>query len=155
MTFCIRCTIINMTPNTSTISKGGIILIQVDVRSRVPIYEQIVNSFKQMTMSGILSPDEKLPSVRDLSQELTINPNTIQKAYQELERQNIIYTKRGQGSFVNPNIQAINKEEKMEDLIEEIKKIVIESMYLGISKEEFLKLITSAYDDSSNGQDKQ
>ena len=95
------CTIINMTHNTSRISKGGIILIQVDVRSRVPIYEQIVNSFKQMAMSGILSPDEKLPSVRDLSQELTINPNTIQKAYQELERQNIIYTKRGQGSFVN------------------------------------------------------
>ncbi len=130
-------------------------MIQVDVRSRVPIYEQIVNSFKQMTMSGILSPDEKLPSVRDLSQELTINPNTIQKAYQELERQNIIYTKRGQGSFVNPNIQAINKEEKMEDLIEEIKRIVIESMYLGISKEEFLKLITSAYEDSSNGQEQQ
>lgn len=144
-----------MTPNTSRISKGGIILIQVDVRSRVPIYEQIVNNFKQMTMSGILSPDEKLPSVRDLSQELTINPNTIQKAYQELERQNIIYTKRGQGSFVNPNIQAINKEEKMGDLIEEIKRIIIESMYLGISKEEFLKLITSAYEDSSNGQEQQ
>ena len=122
-------------------------MIQVDVRSRVPIYEQIVNSFKQMAMSGILSPDEKLPSVRDLSQELTINPNTIQKAYQELERQNIIYTKRGQGSFVNPNIQAINKEEKMGDLIEE-------SMYLGISKEELFSIISSAYD-SSNGQDKQ
>ena len=152
MTFCIRCTIINMTPNTSRISKGGIILIQVDVRSRVPIYEQIVNSFKQMAMSGILSPDEKLPSVRDLSQELTINPNTIQKAYQELERQNIIYTKRGQGSFVN--IQAINKEEKMGDLIEEIKRIIIESMYLGISKEELFSIISSAYD-SSNGQDKQ
>lgn len=105
-------------------------------------------------MSGILSPDEKLPSVRDLSQELTINPNTIQKAYQELERQNIIYTKRGQGSFVNPNIQAINKEEKMGDLIEEIKRIIVESMYLGISKEEFFSIISSAYD-SSNGQDKQ
>ena len=148
------CTIINMTHNTSRISKGGIILIQVDVRSRVPIYEQIVNSFKQMAMSGILSPDEKLPSVRDLSQELTINPNTIQKAYQELERQNIIYTKRGQGSFVNPNIQAINKEEKMEELIEEIKRIIVESMYLGISKEELFSIISSAYD-SSNGQDKQ
>ena len=143
-----------MTHNTSRISKGGIILIQVDVRSRVPIYEQIVNSFKQMAMSGILSPDEKLPSVRDLSQELTINPNTIQKAYQELERQNIIYTKRGQGSFVNPNIHAINKEEKMGDLIEEIKRIIIESMYLGISKEELFSIISSAYD-SSNGQDKQ
>jgi transcriptional regulator, GntR family len=107
-----------------------------------------------MTMSGILSPDEKLPSVRDLSQELTINPNTIQKAYQELERQNIIYTKRGQGSFVNPNIQAINKEEKMGDLIEEIKRIIIESMYLGISKEELFSIISSAYD-SYDGQDKQ
>ena len=105
-------------------------------------------------MSGILSPDEKLPSVRDLSQELTINPNTIQKAYQELERQNIIYTKRGQGSFVNPNIQAINKEEKMGDLIEEIKRIIIESMYLGISKEELFSIISSAYD-SYDGQEKQ
>ena len=123
-------------------------MIQVDVRSRVPIYEQIVNSFKQMTMSGILSPDEKLPSVRELSQELTINPNTIQKAYQELERQNIIYTKRGQGSFVNPNIQAINKEEKMGELIEEIKRIIVESMYLGISKEKFLDIINSAYKDN-------
>lgn len=123
-------------------------MIQVDVRSRVPIYEQIVHSFKQMTMSGILLPDEKLPSVRELSQELTINPNTIQKAYQELERQNIIYTKRGQGSFVNPNIQAINKEEKMEELIEEIKRIIVESMYLGISKEKFLDIINSAYEDN-------
>ena len=137
-----------MTHNTSRISKGGIILIQVDVRSRVPIYEQIVHSFKQMTMSGILLPDEKLPSVRELSQELTINPNTIQKAYQELERQNIIYTKRGQGSFVNPNIQAINKEEKMGELIDEIKRIIVESMYLGISKEKFLDIINSAYEDN-------
>ena len=101
-----------------------------------------------MTMSGILLPDEKLPSVRELSQELTINPNTIQKAYQELERQNIIYTKRGQGSFVNPNIQAINKEEKMGELIDEIKRIIVESMYLGISKEKFLDIINSAYEDN-------
>jgi transcriptional regulator, GntR family len=86
--------------------------------------------------------------VRELSQELTINPNTIQKAYQELERQNIIYTKRSQGSFVNPNIQAINKEEKMGELIEEIKRIIVESMYLGISKEKFLDIINSAYKDN-------
>ena len=71
-------------------------MIQVDVRSRVPIYEQIVNSFKEMTVSGVLLPDEKIPSVRELAKEMTINPNTIQKAYQELERQGIIYMKRGQ-----------------------------------------------------------
>ncbi|MBF1051904.1 MAG: GntR family transcriptional regulator, partial [Peptostreptococcaceae bacterium] len=112
-------------------------MIQVDVRSRVPIYEQIVNSFKEMTVSGVLLPDEKIPSVRELAKEMTINPNTIQKAYQELERQGIIYMKRGQGTFINPNIKAKNREEKMEQLKEEIKKIIVESMYLGITKDEF------------------
>lgn len=87
-------------------------MIQVDVRSRVPIYEQIINSIKQMSISGVLLPDEKLPSVRELAKDMTINPNTIQKAYQELERQGIIYIKRGQGTFINPDIKAKNKEEK-------------------------------------------
>ena len=103
-------------------------MIQVDVRSRVPIYEQIVNSFKEMT----------------------INPNTIQKAYQELERQGIIYMKRGQGTFINPNIKAKNREEKMEQLKEEIKKIIVESMYLGITKDEFIDIISTSYEDTQN-----
>ncbi len=81
-------------------------MIQVDVRSRVPIYEQIINSIKQMSISGVLLPNEKLPSVRELAKDMTINPNTIQKAYQELERQGIIYIKRGQGTFINPDIKA-------------------------------------------------
>jgi lexA DNA binding domain len=125
-------------------------LIQVDVRSRVPIYEQIVNSFKEMTVSGVLLPDEKIPSVRELAKEMTINPNTIQKAYQELERQGIIYMKRGQGTFINPNIKAKNREEKMEQLKEEIKKIIVESMYLGITKDEFIDIISTSYEDTQN-----
>ncbi len=125
-------------------------MIQVDVRSRVPIYEQIVNSFKEMTVSGVLLPDEKIPSVRELAKEMTINPNTIQKAYQELERQGIIYMKRGQGTFINPNIKAKNREEKMEQLKEEIKKIIVESMYLGITKDEFIDIISTSYEDTQN-----
>ena len=125
-------------------------MIQVDVRSRVPIYEQIVNSFKEMTVSGVLLPDEKIPSVRELAKEMTINPKTIQKAYQELERQGIIYMKRGQGTFINPNIKAKNREEKMEQLKEEIKKIIVESMYLGITKDEFIDIISTSYEDTQN-----
>ena len=125
-------------------------MIQVDVRSRVPIYEQIVNSFKEMTVSGVLLPDEKIPSVGELAKEMTINPNTIQKAYQELERQGIIYMKRGQGTFINPNIKAKNREEKMEQLKEEIKKIIVESMYLGITKDEFIDIISTSYEDTQN-----
>jgi transcriptional regulator, GntR family len=121
-------------------------LIQVDVRSRVPIYEQIINSIKQMSISGVLLPDEKLPSVRELAKDMTINPNTIQKAYQELERQGIIYIKRGQGTFINPDIKAKNKEEKMANLKEIISNIVVESIYLGISKEELIEIIKNIYE---------
>ncbi|EHL17742.1 hypothetical protein HMPREF9630_01432 [Peptoanaerobacter stomatis] len=121
-------------------------MIQVDVRSRVPIYEQIINSIKQMSISGVLLPDEKLPSVRELAKDMTINPNTIQKAYQELERQGIIYIKRGQGTFINPDIKAKNKEEKMTNLKETINTIVVESIYLGISKEELIEIIKSIYE---------
>lgn len=126
--------------------EGGIELIQIDVRSRIPIYEQIINSIKQMSLSGVLSADEKLPSVRELARDMTINPNTIQKAYQELERQGIIYVKRGQGTFVNPNIKAKNREEKMSNLKEVINNIVIESIYLGISKEELIEIIKDIYE---------
>lgn len=121
-------------------------MIQVDVRSRVPIYEQIINSIKQMSISGVLLPNEKLPSVRELAKDMTINPNTIQKAYQELERQGIIYIKRGQGTFINPDIKAKNKEEKMTNLKETINTIVVESIYLGISKEELIEIIKSIYE---------
>ncbi|EJU22527.1 transcriptional regulator, GntR family [Peptoanaerobacter stomatis] len=123
-------------------------MIQVDVRSRVPIYEQIINSIKQMSISGVLLPDEKLPSVRELAKDMTINPNTIQKAYQELERQGIIYIKRGQGTFINPDIKAKNKEEKMANLKETINTIVVESIYLGISKEELIEIIKSIYEEN-------
>lgn len=121
-------------------------MIEIDVRSRVPIYEQIINSVKHLSLNGVLRADEKLPSVRELSQQMTINPNTVQKAYQELERQGIIYVKRGQGSFVNPTIKAINKEVSMEKIREMLKQVVLECMYLDIDKDELVKIVSETYD---------
>lgn len=121
-------------------------MIEIDVRSRVPIYEQIINSVKHLSLNGVLGADEKLPSVRELSQQMTINPNTVQKAYQELERQGIIYVKRGQGSFINPTIKAINKEVSMEKIREMLKQVVLECMYLDIDKDELVKIVRETYD---------
>ena len=121
-------------------------MIEIDVRSRVPIYEQIINSVKHLSLNGVLRADEKLPSVRELSQQMTINPNTVQKAYQERERQGIIYVKRGQGSFINPTIKAINKEVSMEKIREMLKQVVLECMYLDIDKDELVKIVSETYD---------
>ena len=71
--------------------------------SGVPIYEQIVEKFRMLILSGAVEPSSKMPSVRQLAVELSINPNTIQRAYTELERQGYIYSIKGKGSFVADN----------------------------------------------------
>ena len=74
----------------------------IDPRSRAPIYEQLLEQLRWQITMGFLAPDEALPSVRSLSAELGINPNTIQKAYREMEQEGLIYSRPGRGSFVTP-----------------------------------------------------
>ena len=78
-------------------------MIILDYRDRRPIYEQIVERFQELMMSGGLEQDAQLPSVRSLAMDLSINPNTIQRAYAELERKGYIYSVKGKGSFVADN----------------------------------------------------
>lgn len=116
-------------------------MFELDLRSRLPIYEQLVEKLKELIISEVLKKDEQLPSVRILASQLTINPNTIQKAYRELESQGYIYSIPGKGSFVaaifkNENIEKINK------LKSELIKILSEIMYLGMKKEEIMKIIS-------------
>ncbi|KAB3530051.1 GntR family transcriptional regulator [Alkaliphilus serpentinus] len=118
-------------------------MFELDLRSRLPIYEQLIEKMKQLIISEVLKPDEQLPSVRALAQQLTINPNTIQKAYRELEREGFIYTIQGKGNFVASIIQSKHQEKK-ETLKKELMKILSEAMYLGMSREEILQLISNA-----------
>ena len=106
--------------------KGAVILIRIDYTDSTPIYEQIVNKFKNLIVRNVLTPEEKMPSVRTLAMELSINPNTIQKAYTELERQGFIYTVKGKGNFVaaNDNLKDIKQAEiieKLDGLLKEAK----------------------------------
>lgn len=75
-------------------------MISIDNRDPRPLYEQVVDGFRKLIVAGVLAPDEKLPSVRSLATELAINPNTIQRAYRELEVMGYTYSAAGKGSFV-------------------------------------------------------
>ncbi|RHW38096.1 GntR family transcriptional regulator [Neobacillus notoginsengisoli] len=115
-------------------------MFDLDLRSRKPIYEQLVEKMKELITTEVLKTDEQLPSVRTLAQELTINPNTIQKAYRELEVQGFIYSLKGKGSFVNPIAKGTEKE-KISELMQELEKLVLEALYLGVTVEELKALI--------------
>lgn len=115
-------------------------MFDLDFRSRKPIYEQLVDRFKELIISEVLRQDEKIPSVRALAQQLTINPNTIQKAYRELERQGFIYSIKGKGNFVQPLSEKVNEEE-IENIKELLKKKIQEALFLGVTKEELYTLI--------------
>ena len=89
-------------------------MISIDKQSRTPVYEQLVDSFEKEIILGIRQPDSIIPSVRALSVELGINPNTVQKAYLELERRNITYSVPGVGRFVSAEGAAILKKDLSE-----------------------------------------
>lgn len=81
-------------------------MFHLDMNSRVPIYEQLQERIIELYLLGILKPNDALPSVRTLAKDIGINPNTVQKAYQELERRNITYSLAGRGSFISEEIDA-------------------------------------------------
>lgn len=85
-------------------------LISIDLRSRTPIFEQIIASVRDLAIRGLMQSDEPMPSVRALAAELAINPNTIQKAYAELERQGVIYSLAGRGNFIASDLSALRSE---------------------------------------------
>ncbi len=114
-------------------------MILIDYRDTRPIYEQVVERFKMLILHGVLASDEKIPSVRNLAVELSINPNTIQRAYAELERQGYIYTVKGKGNFVSDSGQLLLKYK--EEIFAEILKICKAALEIGITQEEIIQTI--------------
>lgn len=113
-------------------------MFDLDVRSRKPIYEQLIEKIKESIIIQALQPDEKLPSVRVLSQNLTVNPNTIQKAYRELERQGYLYSIQGKGNFVLP-IEIMPNDEKLIDVKSQLLKLLSEAIYLGLTHKDLIE----------------
>ncbi|MBD5393776.1 MAG: GntR family transcriptional regulator [Lachnospiraceae bacterium] len=114
-------------------------MIFIDLKDSRPIYEQVAERFKFLILKGVIASDEKLPSVRNLAVDLSINPNTIQRAYAELERQGYIYTVKGKGNFAAGNDQLI--EQYREEIRKQIKGICETAVSVGMTEEELIRNI--------------
>lgn len=111
--------------------------MEISKTGNEPIYIRVVNNFKKQILSGILKADDKMPSVRELALNLTVNPNTIQKAYQELERDGYIYVVPGKGNFVSGKITKV-KNQAIKDEIITLRNITEKLYELGVSEKEII-----------------
>lgn len=118
-------------------------MIIIDYHDKRPIYEQIIDRFQTLILNGVLEPNSQIPSVRALAIELSINANTIQKAYSELERTGYIYSIKGRGNFVRADESLLlkHKEKAKQELCMQLKQC----KDIGISQEELLDCIHSIF----------
>ena len=121
--------------------------ITIDLRSRTPIYEQIINIIKEQALAGILKPDEQIPSIRQLTQQIGINPNTIQKAYAELERQGIIYSMTGRGAFISGSLEMRKIADiKRGEILKGLENSLSEAKKFEIPKNSVEEIVIKIYD---------
>ena len=116
-------------------------MFKIDLKSSAPIYEQLAEQVKRSIVQGLLKPGDDLPSVRRLAADMGVNPNTVAKAYRELEYQKVIITIRGKGTVVNeiPKDVDTGAADKMRPYITEL-------IYAGKSKQEILDIVSNIYD---------
>ena len=114
-------------------------MLTLDYRDARPIYGQIKDSLRRLIVAGALGPDEKLPSIRALAMDLSINPNTIRRAYTELEQEGFIYSVPGKGSFAA--VMGGGDGRRRAELMERLREIIAELRYLNVSDQEILALI--------------
>ncbi|MCL6549220.1 MAG: GntR family transcriptional regulator [Alicyclobacillus sp.] len=114
--------------------------LQVNPRSPVPVYQQVIDGVKAGVAKGLLRPGDRLPSVRELATEIAINHNTIAKAYQELERERVIEVVRGRGTFIALEPVVPNREERLAELRERMRRMLVEAHHLKVSQEELIEM---------------
>ncbi len=116
-------------------------MITLNYRDSRPIYEQIQEGLKRLIVTGAMEAEERLPSVRTLATQLSINPNTIQRAYAELEREGYCYSVPGKGSFVSERVETDGKRRR--ELKDRLRALAAELKFLGVAESELVELIRS------------
>jgi GntR family transcriptional regulator len=116
-------------------------LLRIDSTNGVPLYLQIAKEVKHSIAVGSLKPGEQVPSVREIALQITVNPNTVAKAYRELEMQGIVQTRRGTGTFVSETTVDVTKIERKRIISELMDKAIDEARHLQMNEEEMTKLL--------------
>ena len=120
-------------------------MIELDYRSKKPIYEQIIEQVKLLVIKGNLHPGDPIPSVRKMAQILDITPSTVAKAYQELERQKVIETIRAKGTFISRTPDVEQGSEELEKIRKRLQSELIELKRTGHSQEDVLEMVREIY----------
>ena len=121
-------------------------MLILDYKDRRPIYEQVVSKLEELMLLGVLKENEPLPSVRALAMELSINPNTIQRAYGELERRGVIYAAKGRGNFVSD--VGDRREERLREVRAEMTALAGKARSLGADDAQLTAWVTQKGEDS-------
>ncbi len=116
-------------------------MIQLNFRDSKPIYEQVEDGIRKLVVNNLIAADEKLPSVRELASKYALNPNTISRAYRELEEQGYIYTLNGKGTFVAAN-EKVNDMRK-EELLQQFDELVKELSFLMVPAEQLVERVSN------------
>ncbi|MDU7337911.1 MAG: GntR family transcriptional regulator [Clostridium sp.] len=125
-------------------------MFPLDYKSRLPIYEQLNKSISKMAALGALEPNEQLPSVRTLAQDLGINPNTVQKAYQMLEQNGIIYSVPGKGSYISPDLSILSRQKARS--LEKLAEVIHEAAENGVTKPEMIEQVENYFNGRGSEQ---
>ena len=128
-------------------------MIFIDYKDRRPVYEQIADHYQELVITGVLTPDTPLPSVRAQAMELSINPNTIQHAYAEMERRGIIYSVKGRGSFIAGHEPLVEKRKR--ELMTELSNRFAEAARLGMDFHAINSLLQHSFANSVSVTDKE
>ena len=118
-------------------------MLSIDLKSRTPLYQQIIANIEELVARGIWAQDTPLPSVRQLAVELAINPNTIQRAYAELEAHGVIYSLPGRGSFV-AGAQSLLQNKRRDEVRAALTAAVVEGISCGMTAEELQQILADA-----------
>lgn len=119
-------------------------LIRVDTASSVPVYAQIISQIKNAVASGLLRPGDYLPSLREASHLLRVNPNTVVKAYRELESQGVVRTEHGRGTVVTEQSALAGEAHRLDVLQRQADQLVVEGYHLGASPDEIAEVVCRA-----------
>lgn len=122
-------------------------MFELDLKSRKSIYEQVIDNLKEQIMTGRITAGFKIPSVRELSKTISVNPNTVQKAYRELERQGYIYTIQGVGNFVADKGDIVADEGVLRKAKDKLRDALKQILYLGISIKDIRGITSEIIDD--------
>lgn len=123
-------------------------MIVLDYQDRRPIYEQIAEKFQILILKGVLEENAQMPSVRKLAMDLSINPNTIQRAYTLLESQGYVYPVKGRGNFVSPRRSFVEEEKRQ--FLEEFDTLVSHGTDIGVEEKELVEHISAIYKEESH-----